>query len=51
MPSYSPSFRQAAADLMFGMRVDRATATLPQTTAGALFTVSGGTVAITAIVG
>lgn len=51
MPNYSPSFRQAAADLKIGMRVDRATATLPQTTAGALFNVVGGTVAITAIVG
>ena len=36
---------------MFGARVDRATATLPQTTASALFTVSGGRVAITQIVG
>lgn len=36
---------------ILGARVDRATATLPQTTAGALFTVSGGRVAITSIVG
>jgi len=34
-----------------GMRVDRATAALPASTAGALFNVVGGTVAITAIVG
>jgi len=37
--------------LLLGTRVDRATATLPQTAAGALFTIAGGTVAITAIVG
>lgn len=35
----------------FGRKVDRATATLPQTTQAALFTVSGGRVAITSIVG
>jgi len=35
----------------FGARVDRATATLPQTTASALFTVAGGRVAITSIIG
>jgi hypothetical protein len=34
-----------------GTRVDRATAALPQTTAGALFTVAGGRVCITEIVG
>lgn len=34
-----------------GLRVDRATATLPQTTTGALFTVTGGRVAITQIIG
>jgi hypothetical protein len=37
--------------IALGIRVDRATATLPQTTAGALFTVAGGRVAVTAIVG
>jgi len=36
---------------ILGVRVDRATAALPQTAAGALFTVSGGRVAVTAIVG
>jgi hypothetical protein len=35
----------------FGARVDRAAGTLPATTAIALFTVSGGRVAITQIVG
>lgn len=34
-----------------GLRVDRATATLPATTAAALFTVVGGRVAITQVVG
>ena len=37
--------------LLLGTRVDRATATLPQTTAAAIFNIAGGTVAITAIVG
>lgn len=36
---------------VFGARVDRATATLPQTTASALFTVAGGKVAVLGIVG
>lgn len=36
---------------VFGARVDRATATLPQTTQSALFTVAGGRVVITGIVG
>ena len=51
MPHYNQSARQAIADNKLGMRVDRATATLPQSTAGALFNVVGGAVAITAIVG
>lgn len=37
--------------MQLGIMVERATATLPQTTAGALFTVVGGRVAITQIVG
>jgi hypothetical protein len=37
--------------LLFGIKVDRATATLPQTTAGALFTIAGGRVLLTSIVG
>ena len=36
---------------VFGGRVDRAAATLPQTTQSALFTVSGGLVAILGIIG
>ncbi len=51
MPNYNQSTRQTLTDLRLGMRVDRATATLPQTTASALFNVVGGTVAITGIVG
>lgn len=38
-------------DIRWGKKVDRATASLPQSTASALFTVSGGRVAITNIVG
>jgi hypothetical protein len=37
--------------LLFGNKVDRATATLPQTATGSLFTVAGGRVLVTAIVG
>lgn len=37
--------------LLYGLKVDRATATLPQTTAAAIFTISGGRVIITSIVG
>jgi hypothetical protein len=51
MPFYNQSARQAIADVGVGMRVDRATATLPASTAGALFTVSGGKVAILGIIG
>jgi hypothetical protein len=51
MPFYNQSARKAIADTRLGMRVDRATATLPQTTASALFNVVGGAVAITAILG
>lgn len=37
--------------LLCGVKVQRATATLPQTAAGALFTVAGGKVLITSLVG
>jgi hypothetical protein len=37
--------------VLFGTKVDRATATLPQTTQSALFTISGGRVLMTGIVG
>lgn len=51
MPHYNASARQVIADLRIGMRVDRATATLPQTAAAAIFNIVGGRVAMTAIVG
>lgn len=51
MPHYNQSTRQSLSDIRIGMRVDRATATLPQTTASALFNILVGTVAITGIVG
>lgn len=41
------SFRKA----QYGLKVDRATATLPQTAQGALFTVAGGRVILTNIIG
>jgi len=41
----------AAVNVRLGKRVDRATAVLPQTTAAAIFTVAGGRVLITNIVG
>lgn len=37
--------------LLFGQKIDRAAAALPQTTAGTLFTVSGGRILLTSIVG
>ena len=42
---------QQLSRINLGTRVDRATATLPQTTDGALFSVSGGRVLLTALVG
>lgn len=38
-------------DIALGRKVERATATLPQTTAAALFTIAGGRVLLTSIVG
>jgi hypothetical protein len=37
--------------ILFGSKVDRATAALPQTTQSALFTITGGRVLVTGIVG
>ena len=51
MPHYNQSARQSIADLNLGMRVDKATATLPAGVAGALFNVIGGRVAIMGILG
>lgn len=42
---------QAFTALVFGFRTDRATAALPQTTAAAIFNITGGRVAILGIVG
>lgn len=42
---------QAYTKSSLGQRVARATATLPATTTGSLFTVSGGLIAVTSIVG
>ena len=51
-PAYfNDSTRAIITNVRLGLRVDRATATLPQTTASAIFNVVGGTVAITAILG
>jgi hypothetical protein len=38
-------------EIVLGVKVDRATATLPQTAAAAIFNVTGGRVAITQVVG
>lgn len=51
MPSYQPSTIQSVADLISGLRVDRATATLPQTTNVAIYTISGGRVLLWYILG
>jgi len=41
----------AMRDIVLGQRVDRASATLPQTTDEALFTITGGQILLTALVG
>jgi len=51
MPHYNQSERQAFSQTILGIRVDRATATLPKSTNGALFTIAGGLVLMTAIIG
>lgn len=51
MPSYNQSTRDAIADIRGGLRVDRATAGLPASTTGSLFTVSGGNILMTLILG
>ena len=51
MPHYNVSARGRLADINLGIRVDRATSTLPQTAALDIFTIAGGRVAMTAIVG
>jgi hypothetical protein len=51
MPHYNASTRLALMGTNLGIRVDRTTATLPQTANGALFNIVGGRVAMTAILG
>jgi hypothetical protein len=51
MPSYNLSTRQSIADINQGIRVDRATAALPQTGQYDLFTVAGGRVLVLGILG
>lgn len=49
--NYNWSGRKAATLVQFGVRVDKTATTNPQTAAVDLFTISGGRVAMTAIVG
>ncbi len=51
MPNYNKSTRDRVADLKLGLRVDRALATLPQTTTQSIFNVVGGRVQMTGILG
>jgi hypothetical protein len=51
MATYNLSTRGRIADIKQGIRVDRATANLPQTTFGNLFTVAGGNVLLLGILG
>ena len=51
MPYYNQSTRDIATSLVLGIQVDRATAVVPQSTNHALFTIAGGTVIMTAILG
>lgn len=49
MPTYSEM--KASIKERFGFRVDRATATLPASTTGNIFTIAGGRVAVTQLIG
>jgi hypothetical protein len=51
MPSYNLSTRGSIADINQGLRVDRATANLPQTGQYDLFTVGGGRVLLLGLIG
>jgi len=51
MPNQNFQGRDALAQVQLGIRVDRPTATLPQGTAGSIFTITGGRVLMTAILG
>lgn len=51
MPAFSQSQLDALTAYFIGRRVDRATATLPQTAQAALYTIAGGRVLVLGIVG
>lgn len=51
MPNYDPITVASAALIRWGARVDRATATLPATALGNLFTVAGGRVMVNLLIG
>jgi hypothetical protein len=51
MFTYDADTRRAIADVLLGVRVDRATASLPQTAAAAIFNIVGGRVAVMGILG
>jgi hypothetical protein len=51
MPNYSPSTIATIGDIKMGVRVDRATAALPATTASAIFNVSVGAVLVHMLIG
>lgn len=51
MANYDPLTLQGAALIRWGARVDRATATLPQTATSSIFTVAGGRVMVNLLIG
>lgn len=51
MPNFNQSTRNMMESMILGLRVIRATATLPQTTNSSLFTIAGGVVLMTGILG
>src|SRR5712692_8741697 len=51
MPSLNQSQMDVLATDIWGARLDRATATLPQSTAAAIFTITGGRVIVNMILG
>lgn len=51
MPSVNAKNRAVYGDMRLGVQTDRATAALPQSVQGALFTVAGGRIAVLGIIG
>src|SRR5512133_744337 len=51
MPYYNQSQRNAMAGAQLGIKVERDTSTLPQTAAAAIFTIAGGKVLLTGLLG